>query len=84
MISKLVTMAVWYQKMLLNVSRDSSTDKQQRGIETLNNSTLSDKSQKMKNFHNSYRISPSRKFLTHCQFPDLLIEFCEKERIEPP
>ena len=36
--------------MLLTVSRDLSTDKQQRGIEALNNSMLSDKSQKKKFF----------------------------------
>ena len=70
--------------MRLTLSHELSTDKQQRAIETLNNSTLSDKSQKRKDFHYRYRNGPSRKFLIHCQFPDLLIDSCEKEWIETP
>ena len=66
-------------KMFLTVSRDSSTDKQQKANSVLINSTLSDKKVKSKN-SNYYLPSETRtKFLTFCQFPDLPIEFCEKK-----
>ena len=68
-------------KMFLTVSRDSSTDKQQKANSVLINSTLSDKKVKSKN-SNHYLPSETRtKFLTFCQFPDLPIEFCEKKCI---
>ena len=69
--------------MFLTVSRDLSTDKQQRGIEPLNNSTLSDKRAKMKNSYYNLSTDGWRKKMTLCQFPDLPIEFCENQCISP-
>ena len=71
----IMTVRDW--KMFLVVSRDSSTDKHQKGIEPLHNSTLSDKSGKTKNFNHYYPNGALRKILTLCQFPDLPIDFCE-------
>ena len=69
-------------KIFLTVSRDLSTDKQQRGIEHLSKSTWSDKSPKKECLNSNCWNGPRRKFLTHWQFPDLPIEFCEKRPIE--
>ena len=66
------------------ITRDLSTDKQQKPIEPLNNFTLSDLSQKMRNFHHWFRNGPSGKILIHCGFPDLPIGFCEQKCIEAP
>ena len=59
------------------LSRDSSTDKEQNSKRRLNNSILSDKSQKMIVFNSISSNGPPRKILTFCKFPDLLIEFWE-------
>ena len=64
-------------KMFLAISRDLSTDSEFKRIERLNNSTMSDKSAKWKNFDYYFSNYALRKNLTFCQFPDLPIEFCE-------
>ena len=69
-------------KMFLAVSHDSSTDKQKRGISPISHFTLSDKRIKAKNSNHYLPNETRKKFLTFCHFPDLLIEFCEKEWIE--
>ena len=66
-------------KIFLTVSRDLSTDKQQRSGWPLSDSTLSDKRLKRRNSNHSFSNQGLRKKLTLCQFPDLLIEFCENE-----
>ena len=68
-------------KYVLAVSRDSSTDKQQRVKQHLSNSTWSDKSPKKECLSSNCRNGPRREFLIHCQFPDLPIEFCENRLI---
>ena len=67
--------------MFMALSRDSSTDKEQNSKRRLNNSTLSDKSQKMIVFNQIASNGPQRKILTFCQFPDLLIEFSENRYV---
>ena len=75
-------MTVRDEKMFLTVSHDLSTDQHKKGIERLSDSTLSDKSPKMKNSNKNSPNGPPRKFLTLCQFPDLPIDFCENWCIE--
>ena len=69
-------------KMFLTVSRDSSTDRQQKANSVLINSTLSDKSEKRRNSNHTSRNDALRKILTLCQFPDPPIDFCEYRCIE--
>ena len=76
-ISKLVTIAVWYQKILLIVSRDWLTDKQKRVHLALSKSTWSHFSDEKKNFNHTHRNGSKFSFLTSCQFPDLPMVFCE-------
>ena len=75
-------MTVRDEKMFLTVSRDLSTDQHQKGIERHPDSTVSDKSPKMKISNKNSPNGPPRKILTLCQFPDLPIEFCENRCIE--
>ena len=56
-------------------SRDLSTDKQNKSLRALSNSTLSDKSQKTKTFHQNCGNGPKFSILTLCQFPDLPVSF---------
>ena len=63
--------------MFMALSRDSSTDKERNSKRRLNNFTLSDKSQRKIVFNQISSNGSPRKILTFCQFPDLLIEFCE-------
>ena len=76
----IMTVRDW--KMFLPISRDLSTDKHQKVIERLPDSIERDKSPKMKNSNQNSPNGPSRKILTLCQFPDLLIEFSGNRCIE--
>ena len=75
-------MTVWNEKLFLTVSRDLSTDKQQRGIERLINSTLSDK--RLKTTESNHKLSNEtvRKNFDLMEISWLLIEFCENQQIE--
>ena len=77
MISKLVTIAVWCKKILLSVSRDSSTGKQNRVHLCLSQSRRSGFSADKKNFNHTYRNGNEFLFLTSYQFPGLPIVYCE-------
>ena len=63
--------------MVLTISRDILTDKQNKVHLSLNQSTWSDFSDKKMNFNHNRRNGPKFSFLTVCQFPDLPIVFCE-------
>ena len=63
--------------MVLTISRDILTDKQNKVHLSLNQSTWSDFSDKKKNFNHIRRNGREFSFLTSCQFPDLHIVFCE-------
>ena len=65
------------KKMFLTVSRDLSTDKQNRVHLSLSQSTCSEFSDKKKNFNHIRGNGREFSFLTSCQFPDLPIVFCE-------
>ena len=58
-------------------SRDLSTDKQNRVHFALSKSTWSHFSDKKKNFNHTHVNGSKFSFLTSCQFPDLLMVFCE-------
>ena len=63
--------------MVLTISRDILTDKQNKVHLSLNQSTWSDCSDEKKNFNHIRRNGREFSFLTSCQFPDLSIVFCE-------
>ena len=66
-------------KALLAVSRDLSTDKQNRGHRSLRNSTWSDKSHRKKNLDQNCGNGRGIAILTLCQFPDLPIGLYENQ-----
>jgi len=72
---RILTVRDW--KMLLDVARDLSNDRHQKSKKPLNHSMLSDKSPKKDKFDENSWNGPARKFLTFCQFADLLIRFFE-------
>ena len=73
---RILTVRDW--KMFLVVLRDLSTERHQKGKKPLNHSILSDKSPRKDKFDENSWSGPARKFLTFCQFPDLLIGFFRK------
>ena len=73
---RILTVRDW--KMLLDVARDLSTDRHQKSKKPLNHSMLSDKSPRKDKFDENSWNGPARKFLTFCQFADLLIGFFRK------
>ena len=64
-----------FLNLWLSLSRDLSTDKQNKSFRGLNNFTLRDKSQKTKIFNHNCENGPQFKILTFRQFPDLPISF---------
>ena len=66
-------------KALLAISRDLSTDKQNRGHRSLRNSTRSDKSYQKKNLDENCENGQEFANLTLCQFPDLPIGLYENQ-----
>ena len=63
--------------MALTISRDLSTDKQNRVHLCVSQSTWSHFNDKKKNFNHTRGNGNEFSFLTSCQFPDLPIVFCE-------